>query len=217
MSRHLVRVVKVGGSLFDWPEFPDRLWLWLQTQPPAENQLIAGGGALADAVRAYDALHRLGETRSHRLCLELLRTTGRLLEDLLALAAARHPHVPRRQQAIRVLDVASCLSDPELVQRSPITLPETWDVTTDSLAAHLAELLNADELVLLKSAALEQSCSVQQAAQLGYVDPFFPRAAARLTKIRAVNLRDDKVSEWKLESGVTNTKCTTESRRHGEE
>ena len=198
MSHRTVRVVKVGGSLFDWPEFPDRLWLWLQAQPPAANYFVAGGGDLADAIRKYDRLLELGEARSHRLCIDLLHTTGKMLEYLLALARARNKNLPQRQLAMSVLDVAAHLRSPDLTVRVPIPLPQTWKVTTDSIAAHLAEMLNAHELVLLKSASLDGSCASAVAAERGYVDPFFPQAAARLAKIRAVNLREEQPAEWIL-------------------
>ena len=32
-----VRVIKLGGSLLDWPEFPQRFRAWLKLQPSAAN------------------------------------------------------------------------------------------------------------------------------------------------------------------------------------
>ncbi len=46
-----VRVIKVGGSLFDWEGLRTKLAAWLAAQSDCQNVLIAGGGKLADAIR----------------------------------------------------------------------------------------------------------------------------------------------------------------------
>ena len=90
------------------------------------------------------------------------------------------------------------LETPLAAGRAHVTLPHTWEVTSDSIAAHIAEILCANELVLLKSAPLAKSCATHEAAEQGYVDAFFPQAAARASKIRCVNLRDEQFAEWIL-------------------
>jgi hypothetical protein len=63
-----------------------------------------------------------------------------------------------------------------------------WEVTSDSIAARIAQLLEADELVLLK-AALPTTHDLAAAAQTGFVDTYFPRVAASLHRVRAVDLQ----------------------------
>lgn len=77
----------------------------------------------------------------------------------------------------------------------PLPLPHSWDVTSDSIAARLAVFLQADELVLLKSSVPMHSITLPDAADTGYVDRYFPLAAAGLRRIRCVNLRDDGFGE----------------------
>ena len=67
-------------------------------------------------------------------------------------------------------------------------LPESWDVTSDSIAARLAEIIAADELVLLKSAPAAPGL-LHEIAAAGYVDNFFPQAAEGLMRVRFANLR----------------------------
>jgi aspartokinase-like uncharacterized kinase len=184
------RVVKVGGSLLDWPLLSERLCRWLARQTPAENWLVAGGGSLCDAVRQWDALHGLGEASSHRLCLEALGVTAALLETVLAdgwkcLAPGDTP------PDVRVVDLRR--------YQAECPLPHTWQVTSDSLAAHLALFSGAEELVLLKSANLLGAMTRAAAAQCGYVDEYFPRVAADVARVRAVNLRDEGFSQWWLD------------------
>jgi 5-(aminomethyl)-3-furanmethanol phosphate kinase len=74
-------------------------------------------------------------------------------------------------------------------------LPHSWDVTSDSIAARLAVLAGADELVLLKSGLPTDSLTLAQAAETGYVDRYFPVAAAGVPRVRCVNLRADGFPE----------------------
>jgi hypothetical protein len=64
-------------------------------------------------------------------------------------------------------------------------------VTSDSIAARIAEIIAADELVLLKSASVAEGESLAELSRRGFVDPFFRQAAESLSRIRYVNLRED--------------------------
>jgi len=191
-----LRIVKVGGSLFDWPELPQALCQWLAAQSPAHNVLIAGGGALADVIRRADATHRLGEPTAHQLCVELLGVTARILQSLIAerarlmtygeLLEAQYAH---RLPNCLVLDARTFLTHQEL-SAPGMPLPHTWDVTSDSIAARIAEVLAADELVLLKSREPPQDSSLAALAADDYVDRYFPAAANGFRgNVRMVNLR----------------------------
>ena len=51
----MIRVVKVGGSLLDLPQLPQKLRMWLAAQSPAHNVLVVGGGPLVEQVRTWHA------------------------------------------------------------------------------------------------------------------------------------------------------------------
>ncbi len=70
------------------------------------------------------------------------------------------------------------------------TLPATWDVTSDSIAAWLAAYFSADRLVLLKSAPLPEGADRQEAARLGLVDPMLPVVAGALSRVEYFNLHE---------------------------
>jgi aspartokinase-like uncharacterized kinase len=78
-------------------------------------------------------------------------------------------------------------------------LPETWEVTTDSIAARVAVYLGAGELRLVKSAGLVGMRNRAEAARAGFVDPAFPAVSAPLARLAVVNLRADPPTTERLE------------------
>jgi aspartokinase-like uncharacterized kinase len=223
MKHALLRVVKVGGSLLEWPDLPQRLRAWLDAQSPGISVLIAGGGRVADWLREADEQWGLGQAASHRLCLEALRVTARLLATIcpprtervgsrdgaIALDRPGNPnaHELRDVQARETIlltafdelrafldnvqDRTECVFCPSQFMldwepaQHPTPLPATWGTTTDSIAARLAEMLGADELVLLKSAPPPPEGPTSG----DYVDQNFSTAARGLDQVRFVNLR----------------------------
>lgn len=193
MSRTIV--VKVGGSLLGWPEFPARLRQHLDRSRHERLVLIVGGGRAADLIRELDVLHDLGESRSHALALRALDLTAHLVDSLV-------PGLSVVERTDELADVWRRGRVPLLAPRwfletidrnSTEPLPESWEITTDSIAAHVALHLGAEELRMLKSrgAGGLKSKSRAEAAVAGLVDPEFPRASASCERVAIVNLRAD--------------------------
>ena len=187
-------VAKVGGSLLAWPPLPDRLARFVDDRRGRGERLvlIAGGGGAADWVRDVDRLHALGDEVAHALAVRSLDLTARVLAALVA-----------DSEVVRTFDeVDGCwrsrrvpILAPRLVldddRSSPDPLARNWDTTTDTIAARVAVLLHADELVLLKSAGLPPGTTRDEAARLGIVDAAFPRASRGLSSVVVVNLREE--------------------------
>lgn len=192
MSKCSLRVVKVGGSLLTFEGLDRQLREWIPEQTPAVNVLVTGGGAAADLVR--DAAQRFGinEEQSHGLAIMAMGLTANILQALLPEAVLVDSFSAIQSAA----ENAWLIVDPEpLLLREAARLgsellPHNWNTTSDSIAARIAEALDADELVLLKSRALAGDKSWQEAADEGYIDSNFPAAVAGLKQVRAVNLRD---------------------------
>lgn len=184
-------VVKIGGSLLEWPEFPGQLAELLDSLGDPRVVLVVGGGGFADLVRRLDRVHGLGESRSHALALWSLEVSARVVESLLP-----------GSEVVEALDLArKCwgkgltpIVSPRLImegedRRSLAPLPESWATTTDSIAARVATLLGIEELILLKSTCSPIEIDRREAATIGLVDPVFPVASARLSKVTLVDLR----------------------------
>jgi 5-(aminomethyl)-3-furanmethanol phosphate kinase len=96
--------------------------------------VVPGGGPFADAVRAIDATLGLDDGVAHRLALHAMDQLGVLLAPLLA------------RDEVTVLGIVQAFAG-----RGEI--PESWAVTSDSLAVLAAAAVGADEAVLLKPVA----------------------------------------------------------------
>ena len=84
-THHSLRsvVVKVGGSLLNWPELGDRLQQWLAALGTPNVVLVVGGGPAAELVRRRDAWDDLGDERSHWLAVRAMTFNSYLIEGLL--------------------------------------------------------------------------------------------------------------------------------------
>jgi aspartokinase-like uncharacterized kinase len=192
VSRPLV--IKVGGSLLDWPALPGWLGDYLAFRRAESPVVVAGGGAVTDVVRALDRIHTLGEERSHLLAMHSLDLTARLLAALVPVldVVERPEGLSTCWNAGRVPIVVArtFLEEFERGSSSAPRLRHTWGVTSDSIAAWLAARLEASELVLLKSTSAAPGTNRREAARLGLVDCEFPEAARGLERVVALNVRD---------------------------
>ncbi len=188
-------VVKVGGSLLGWPELPGRLTTWLETRrandPMEEIVLVAGGGAAADWIRSLDRVYGLGEDVAHELALHALDLTAVILARLLpgSMAVDRLDMLAAARESGTTPIVAPRNVLNEIERHGTDRLPATWDVTSDTIAARIAEHLQARTLVLIKSMSAPVGTTRQAAAQMGLVDPMLPRAARSIPHVEVVNLR----------------------------
>ncbi len=185
-------VVKVGGSLLDWPELPARLQGFLENHRDDRVVLVVGGGRFADTLRDLDKTHGLGEEYSHLLALRILDVTARLLEALIpGTKATGRTSDLEPIWATRHIPILAPRRFLESDDGSTNPLPHNWSTTTDSIAARLARWLGARQLVLLKSAEIPSGLTLGQAAETGLVDPEFPTAAGEIPVVTIANLRGD--------------------------
>lgn len=184
-NSHRPLILKVGGSLLDWPEFKPRLAGLLEILQGRSGLLIIGGGDAADVVRRWDIQHSLSIELAHRLAIHSMSLTARFVAELLDL--------PR----IEALSLCSgfAILDPAEVVLSPAAhnlLPASWDVTSDSIALWVASQFPESEFVFLKSTEWPDDSTLHLAANAGLVDPYVPvlmNTLANIPRIGWINLR----------------------------
>jgi 5-(aminomethyl)-3-furanmethanol phosphate kinase len=168
-----VIVLKLGGSLAEG----DALRSWLDAVSVADGGtvIVPGGGAFADTVRREQRRLGFSERAAHRMALLAMEQYGEILVDLMpALATCRT--IAEMRRAASAGRVAVWL--PAAMALADRSIPESWDVTSDSLAAWLARRLGAHALVLVKSAAAPRPLDPAALAAQGLVDSAFPRFTA---------------------------------------
>jgi aspartokinase-like uncharacterized kinase len=140
-------VVKVGGGLLRDQGLAGLRRGCAEATSLARSQpvlVVPGGGPFADAVRAVDKEVGLTDGVAHLLALQAMDQLGVLLHPLLPGAERLSTLAPPRALGLLVAAPAFA-GHPDV--------PESWAVTSDSLAVVAAGAIGAREAVLLKPVA----------------------------------------------------------------
>jgi 5-(aminomethyl)-3-furanmethanol phosphate kinase len=136
----VLTVVKIGGGLGDdvLPALCTTLGELGERHPLI---VVPGGAGFADAVRDADRRFGLDAAATHRMAILGMEQFGWLLSELIPGAERRADLAAVGAGRTTVLLPAGLRLD---------ALPESWHVTSDSIAAWVACEVGADRLVLVK-------------------------------------------------------------------
>lgn len=167
-------VIKVGGSLAETGRLADALAIMARATRPVV--VVPGGGQFADKVRDLQNALRFDDRSAHRLAMLGMHQMAEIyfgLESRLAPADSLDgiARVLATGQVPVWLPLQMCQSDP--------LIPADWSITSDGLAARLAELLGGAPLALLKSVSVPAGTSAEALAADDVVDAAFPGIVAR--------------------------------------
>ncbi len=171
-------VVKLGGSLLGEPAL--KHWLrMLVSQGDGRVIIVPGGGVFADAVREAQATAGYDDAAAHRmavLAMDQYALAMKSLEPELVTASSELEIAERSWQHRAILWM------PSLMVLADETIPMSWSVTSDSLAAWLARKLDADRLVLVKHRGIEERpLPLSQLVRDEVLDAAFAEFASTLT------------------------------------
>ncbi len=193
-------VVKLGGSLANCEELPR--WLdVIATAGAGKVVLVPGGGPWADEVREAQKREGFDDRAAHRKALRAMEHYGRVL-------AAMHPGFVVASSIVEIREVLKDGQVPvwmpyEMVVADP-SIPESWDVTSDSLAAWLADKLNSSTLLLVKSFAINvPQTDIEELVRRGWVDRCFTQFTSSAGfQIHIVGQGDQETARQMLASGI---------------
>lgn len=145
------RVIKLGGSLLNVSNVLDHVHSMIASLPQMENFIVVGGGQAANLIREWDVAFGLGNGRAHRMAIFAMTWNAkRLFENRSDHVFVRHfETLPGVERMGVVLSEPFLLSATEFGRHT--ALPESWNITSDSIAAFVAQVLGAEQLVMLKS------------------------------------------------------------------
>jgi len=164
-----VKVVKVGGSL----ERCSNLKAYLSKideHYPSDLIIVPGGGVFADTVRQTQQRWQFEDVRAHRMAIIAMQQMALLFQSIMSsfrFADSLQEINERAGNGERLI----WWPDFKLLEQAGIAA--SWDVTSDSLAAWLAGAVNADELILVKSAEIPAGWDLSELTRLRIVDPCF--------------------------------------------
>lgn len=193
-------VIKIGGSVSLSPNLQS--WLdWVAEHGDGKVIIVPGGGLYADAVRAFQqqrtqaGLSSLSEHGAHALAIYAMDQMAMSFVDLQPkLTLVKNPlEIAERSWQHRGMVwlpsemllkgmVSTDVAKLTLNSLPSNNLPASWDVTSDSLSAWLAQVLEAQQLVLVKSSdSVSSAESIDDAAaaaliRQGILDPYFAKA-----------------------------------------
>jgi len=164
-------VIKLGGSLYASKYLPE--WLHIINQCTKHHIIIVpGGGPFADQVRLADKKYSLTKNNSHSMAVLAMQQYAHLLQSLsssLVLADSLHEMQQHWQNSKQLI------WEPYLMVHDICELQASWQITSDSLAAWLADYLSADRLSYIKSTeTVMQQTDIQYLIEQGCVDAEVP-------------------------------------------
>ncbi len=141
-------VLKIGGSLGLSSKLKERIQGLSELGPKHGILVVPGGGVFADGIRHYEQSFGLDRHASHWMAILAMDQYGHLISSLI-----------QNSELVRGLtDARNVLARGRVPVLLPYSLlyqsdamPNSWDVTADSIAAWVADLSGARLLILLKS------------------------------------------------------------------
>ncbi len=189
-----IGVVKLGGSLTKSPLL--KAWLDRIVQHnQAKLVIVPGGGGFADQVRITQKQWGFQDQNAHQMAILAMQQMALLFQGIQ----------PQLKLASSLLHITSSLEakktvvwTPKIEMLNKAGIPASWDITSDSLAAWLAEQLLATNLILVKSTLIPRRYSIEELIRKGIVDKAFTQYANKLnSQIKVINRGDiDSFNSW---------------------
>ena len=134
------QVVKIGGSLF-----PDYAIDLAEKLKGTSSVIILGGGEFANLIRRYDESQHFSDEVNHWAAIDCMDIIAKLVNDKVGSAKLAYSIDEVKEISDEGFTPIFAVSQ-FLKAEDPFEC--SWDVTSDSIAAYVAHLLNANLLIV---------------------------------------------------------------------
>ena len=134
------QVVKIGGSLF--PDYAIDLANKLKN---TNSCIVLGGGEFANLIRKYNDKHEFSDEANHWTAIDCMDIIAKLVNDKVESAKLAYSIEDVNAISDEGFTPIFVVSD-FLRREDPFEC--SWDVTSDSIAAYISHLLNANLLIV---------------------------------------------------------------------
>lgn len=165
-------VIKLGGSLYASKYLPE--WLRIISKCTKHNLIIVpGGGPFANQVRLADETYSIQSKNSHAMAVLAMQQYAHLLQSI-------SPDLVLADSMLEIKqpweNSKSVIWEPYPMVQDECQLQASWQVTSDSLAAWLADYLSADRISYIKSSEIVlQQQEIAALIDNGCVDAGLPK------------------------------------------
>jgi len=176
-------VIKLGGSLMETAALPACLAAIANRADPIV--IVPGGGPFADQVRTAQGQWHFDDVAAHRMAILAMQQMALLMHSLMPeFAIVADAASLRFASQVKPVLIWS----PQAEQLDEANIAASWDITSDSLSAWLAGFIQADELIIVKSAHIPEQASWRDLQLRGIIDAAFQGFAAQANyKITVMN------------------------------
>lgn len=184
-------IIKLGGSLARSDSLVDCLNAVQKNYQGRAAVIVPGGGAFADQVRLAQQHWQFDDNTAHYMALLAMQQMALMFKGLqpdftIASTVAAIQEQLNQQKTV--------IWSPDFIELDNAGIEASWNITSDSLAAWLAKTVSASELVLIKSAVIDNSLSLQQLTEQDIVDKAFCDFVAKTSfKVHIINAQNYEV------------------------
>ena len=162
-----MRVVKLGGSLFESTQesfFACLAHIAKQTTPTI---VICGGGKFADCVRYAQSQWHFSDVCAHEMAILSMQQMAMMNQNLFPVFALLNSVYAMPYPSLAIWS-------PSIEELNSDSVPASWEITSDSLAAWLANKVQATQLFVVKACEVDTNITLDELVQKGIVDVQFP-------------------------------------------
>ncbi|MDR2719388.1 MAG: hypothetical protein LBC03_01100 [Nitrososphaerota archaeon] len=143
-----LNVVKIGGSLSQNPKALRTLCQKLSVLASKHRIIVVpGGGKFANCVREAYEQFSLSDIAAHRMAILGMDQYGLLLADL----TPNSQIIDNIEEIKKVNKSLAVFLPSKIMTLSDGELPNSWEVTSDSIATYIAKKIEAETLLLIKN------------------------------------------------------------------